>query len=62
MEQSWVFLVPLDMVTMPLGNAKFQPSVMIVVYSLPGATSIEGDRLGRREFGISPAGDNMVSV
>ena len=38
---------------MQSSKAKFRPSVVIVVHYPPGATSIEGDRRGRREFGIS---------
>ena len=49
-------------VVMRDGNAKFQPSVLLSSVQLQEPTSIEDDRLGRREFGISPASDNMVPV
>ena len=48
-----VVLVPLNVVAVQSGDAKFQPSVVIAVYPPKRAMSIEADRLGRREFGIS---------
>ena len=54
--------MPVDIVGTRPGKAKFQPSVLLLFIQLQEPTSIEGDRLGRREFGISPTGDNRVSV
>ena len=48
----------LNIVAVQSSDAKFQPSVVIVVYYPPGATSIEADRRGRREFGISSTNNN----